>query len=331
MIHLVMPDVQGGVHDFACILQAEMGPDMVHLVPLSVGNAGEWQIQAGDSVVLQMSGYGFSKRGVPLWLLREMEMRRHEIKRLGVFFHELYAFGPPWKSAFWLSPVQRHVVRRLAEMSDFWMTNREESAQWLCRYAGHKPYAVLPVFSTVGELQSSPAARKSRLVVFGNAGLRTVTYRTAGRDLFQWAKRQSLEIHDVGSPVTDTQVIAAQTANNVILHGRLEADNISNLMRNALFGVIAYPVDYIAKSSVFAAYCTYGLCPVVLSKGHEPSDGLLAGQHYLPGLPTDLVDADEAQQTGEGAWRWYQAHGVGCHVAALREFLDIPTLREGGC
>ena len=323
MIHLVMPDVQGGVHDFACILQAEMGPDIVHLVPLSVGNSGEWLTQAGDSVVLQMSGYGFSKRGAPLWLLREMERRRHESSKFGVFFHELYAFGPPWKSAFWVSPAQRYVVRRLAEMSDFWITNREGSAQWLRQPAWNKPHAVLPVFSTVGELQSLPAARKSRLVIFGNTGLRTVTYRAAGKELFQWAKRQSVEIHDIGSTVMDEQVVDTLKANGVMQHGRLKASEISDLMRESLFGLVAYPVNYVAKSSVFAAYCAHGLCPVILSKGFAPSDELVAGQHYLPGVPTGIVDTDKAQRIGENAWEWYQPHGVWQHVSALYELLHV--------
>lgn len=323
MIHFVISGMPGGVYDFAHIVQAEIGVDIVNLVPLSVSNTAHIKIKAGDTVVLMMTGYEYSKRGAPLWLLREMETRRHEIKKFGVFFHELYAFGPPWKSAFWLSPVQRYVMRRLAEMSDFWMTNREGSAQWLRQYAGDKPHAVLPIFSTIGELQSRSAARKNHLMVFGTAGLRTVTYRAAGRELFQWAKRQSLEIHDVGSPVTDQQVMNALATNNVIQHGRLEADKISDLLRDALFGIIAYPVGYIAKSSVFAAYCAHGLCPVLLSKGRAPSDGLLAGQHYLLGVPTGIVDADKAQQTGEGAWGWYQSHTIACHGNALRHFLAL--------
>jgi hypothetical protein len=252
-----------------------------------------------------------------------MERQRHKIRKFGVFFHELYAFGPPWKSEFWLSPVQRHVVRRLAEMSDFWMTNREGSAQWLCRYAGHKPHAVLPVFSNVGEPQSLPIARNCRLVVFGSTGLRTITYQAAGKELFQWAKQQSIEIHDVGSSITDPQIMATLTANDVIQHGRLGADKISDLMRDARFGVIAYPVAAIAKSSVFAAYCAHGLCSVVLSKEYAPSDALLAGQHYLPGVPCGIVDIDKAQQVGEGAWGWYQSHSIACHGNALRYFLDL--------
>ncbi|MBU2850417.1 hypothetical protein [Acidithiobacillus ferrivorans] len=325
MIHVVISGIRGGVYDFAHILQAEIGPDVVKVVPLSASSAAAWEMQAGDSIVLQMSGYEFSKKGAPLWLLREMEIRRHEIKKFGVFFHELYAFGPPWKSAFWLSPVQRYVVRYLAEISDFWMTNREGSAQWLRQYAGDKPHAVLPIFSNIGELQSLSAARKRRLVVFGTAGLRTVTYRTAGREIFQWAKRQSLEIHDIGSPVTDAQVMGDLTANGVIQHGRLEAGNISDLMRDALFGIIAYPVNYIAKSSVFAAYCAHGLCPVVISKRYASSDHLLAKQHYLPGIPTEIVDADKAKYIGKCAWLWYLSHEIACHTASLREFLEVSS------
>lgn len=330
MIHLVLPDVQGGVYDFTRILQAGIGPNIANLVPHSVDNVSSWKISAGDSVLLQMSGYGFGKRGAPLWLLRELDMRGQMMTRLGVFFHELYAFGPPLRKTFWLSPSQRYVVRRLAEMSGFWITNREGHAVWLRRYAGNKPHAVLPVFSNVGEPQSLLATRKSRLVMFGSTGLRTVTYRTAGKDLFQWAKRQSVEINDIGSPVTDKKVMDSLTSNGVIQHGRLEANNISDLMRNSLFGIFAFPVDYIAKSGVFAAYCAHGLCSVILSKGHAPSDVLVARQHYLPVLPNGIFDADKAQQVGVNAWDWYHSHTIASNGNALRYFLDVPTHMEGG-
>jgi hypothetical protein len=116
----------------------------------------------------------------------------------------------------------------------------------------------------------------------------------------------------------------ALTANSVIQHGRLDAGNISDLMRDALFGIVAYPVAYIAKSSVFAAYCAHGLCPVILSNvGYAPSDGLLVGQHYLPGVPAGIVDADKAQRIGEDAWGWYQSHAVASHGAVLRKLLAL--------
>jgi hypothetical protein len=56
---------------------------------------------------------------------------------------------------------------------------------------------------------------------------------------------------------------------------------------------------YKAKSTVFAVCCAHGHRPVIISRGYAPSDGLLAGQHYLPGVPTGIVDTGRAEQTGE--------------------------------
>ncbi len=61
MIHLVLPDVQGGVYDFVRTLQVGIGSNIVSLVPLSVDNVRSWKISAGNSVLLQMRGYGFGK------------------------------------------------------------------------------------------------------------------------------------------------------------------------------------------------------------------------------------------------------------------------------
>ena len=225
--------------------------------------------------------------------------RREHIKTLGIFFHELYAFGPPWSSSFWLSPMQRHIARRLAEVSDFWMTSREGSAQWLRQYAGDKPHAVLPVFSTIGEPDSIAQARSPRIVVFGSAGLRRATYQAAGDKLFAWAKQASLEIHDIGAPITDAQLAVTLRANGVIQHGRLGDEAIRRLMQDALFGLLAYPVEYVAKSSVFAAYCAHGICPLLISNNYAQADGLEAGRHYLPGVP-DAGEFSQAASIGQG-------------------------------
>lgn len=154
MIHLIVPpEKSGGVYDFACRLQGAIGQDAVRLPGASFQRkCCRLESNAGDSVVLQLRGYGFAKRRAPMWLLSELEKRRKDIKVFVVYLHELYAYGPPWTYSFWLSPVQRHVARRLAELSDFWMANREGSAQWLREFAGDEPHAVLPVLSNVGEL-----------------------------------------------------------------------------------------------------------------------------------------------------------------------------------
>lgn len=323
MIHLIVPHTQeGGVYDFSCRLQEAVGRDEMGLVHLSRESAADWKIGPEDTLVLQLSSYGFDKRGAPLWLLREVEKRRTHIKTLGIFFHELYAFGPPWSSSFWLSPVQRHITRRLAEMSDFWMTSREGSAAWLRQYAKDKPHAVLPVFSTIGEADSLVQTRLPRIVVFGSPGLRQLAYQAVGDKLFTWASKASLEIHDIGAPITDAQLAATLRTNGVIQHGRLDSEKVGRLMEDALFGVLAYPVEYVAKSSVFAAYCAHGICPVLISEKYVHAVGLVAGSHYLPGVP-DVGVMTMAQHIGRKAWEWYRPHSVARHVSTMNNLVKL--------
>lgn len=319
MIHLVLPPSKtGGVYDFACRLQEIFGECNARLIHLSRDEATDWNIEPDDIVILQMSGYGYEKRGVPFWILHEIEKRRMHIKTFGVFFHEIYAVGAPWSSSFWLSPVQRHIARRLAEMSDFWMTSRNASAQWLGRFAGNKPHAVLPVFSTIGEPDDRALTKLPRVIVFGSPGLRQATYQAAGDKLFVWAKLAALEVHDIGLPLVDHQLAATLRSNDVVLHGRLDDKEIRCVMAGAVFGLLAYPVEYVAKSSVFAAYCAHGLCPVLISEEYMHADGLVSSKHYLPGIP-DTRDRPNFSLIGQAAESWYRPHCLERHVAILEK------------
>lgn len=322
VIQIVVPTKPGGVYDFASRLVNAIGKDSAQLVPLSENNVTEWVIGKNDYIFLQLSGYGFAKRGVPFWLLHEIERRRKDIKALGIFFHEIYAFGPPWRSSFWLSPLQRYITRRLAETSDFWMTNREGSAQWLRQHVGNKPHAVLPVFSNIGESYTASSVRVPKIAVFGSAGLRGATYKMANNDLFVWSKEQSLEIHDIGKPIQDEKIKETLVANNVFQHGSLKSEIVCRLLEETQFGVIAYPSDYVAKSSVFAAYCTHGVCPILISKNHAQVDGLYADTHYIPGIPVELVPADKALAIGHSARDWYQPHDLASHALSIINLIE---------
>src|SRR6202008_598407 len=77
-------------------------------------------------VVLQFSGYGFGRRGLCGWLLDELDQARTAFRgtlRLVTVFHELFAVGPPWRSAFWLAGLQARIAARLARSSDALWTN----------------------------------------------------------------------------------------------------------------------------------------------------------------------------------------------------------------
>ena len=313
--HLYAPN-PGGVTDFVDVIMRQQGVLATKLA-MSKNNA---PVFFPEHCLLHYSGYGFAKRGAPLWLLHKLENDRAKIKTLGIFFHELYAFGMPWNSSFWLSPVQRHIAIRLAKLSDFWITNREGSAQWLERFAGNKPHAVMPVFSNIGEMPSYSSVRAPKVVVFGGVALRRATYQAAGESLFVWANQQGFELHDIGPAINDPLLAKSLNHAGVIEHGCLNAEDVSKQLADASFGVVVYPVNYVAKSGVFAAYCAHGVCPILISKSNVEADGLVAGHHYLTGMPDAKVNSNTT--VGQKAWEWYQPHNVLSHANTLANIIE---------
>jgi len=88
----------------------------------------------GDAVVLlEYVGYGYAKRGAPLWLVRGLSrVCGNNGVPLVTMVHEVRASNwKPWTSTFWLSPIQGYVVAQLARMSRAVVTNRIPSAEWL--------------------------------------------------------------------------------------------------------------------------------------------------------------------------------------------------------
>lgn len=325
-IIFITPSSKGGVSDYAD--RARVSAKGVSVIDLKIETHKNinLEILSNKSIFLQYSGYGYAKRGAPLWLLKTLQEEKENFKTLGIFFHELYATGPPWGSAFWLSPVQKHIARRLAELSDFWITNREGSAQWLRQFAGDKPHAVLPVFSNVGEMPEYSFVRAPKIVVFGSAALRTATYLAAGNALFTWAREQGLEIHDIGPAINDIAVLKSLQAARVVLHGRLANEEVSRQLSDVSFGILAYPLDYVAKSGVFAAYCAHGVCPVLISTNFPAADGLVANKHYLAGLPVSIELGWDIKKIGSTAWEWYQLHNVKTHLFTIKSlFRDAGT------
>jgi hypothetical protein len=169
----IVPPGSGGVRDFALALQSQWA---------QAGQASDlWSLNATSvrsQALLHFSGYGYHRRGLCFWLLRELRLaQQHAAGKLHlvVMFHELFASSPPWQSAFWLKPAQSHIAKKLAGLADAVWTNSEHHAQWLSQHtAAHAVLHVQPVFSTMGEpvAVSQPSTRAAGLVVFGSASTR---------------------------------------------------------------------------------------------------------------------------------------------------------------
>jgi hypothetical protein len=271
------------------------------------------------TVLLQFVGYGYQKRGCPAWLARGLrawkkdgkqksDSRLHPERRLLTMFHELYADGPLWSSAFWTSPVQKWIAKSLARISEHCFTNLTVNARILKHLTARSEndFTVLPVFSNVGEPENLPAwnARKPRLIVFGSAGQRRKVYFECKASLEKTCRSMKLdEIIDIGAPFELPPLSV-----RVFQRGILPASEVSREMLAARAGFFAYPTAYLGKSGIFAAYAAHGLLPVTFEASPmKNEDALNAGEHFLQ---ADDPGEANAEKIATGAGRWYQANGT---------------------
>jgi hypothetical protein len=185
----------------------------------------------------------------------------------------------------------------------------------------------LPVFSTTGEAEEilSLAKRQQRLVIFGTYGRRLPIYQNS-HDTLLWIiqKLEITEILDIGKllPLNLSEICGVPVA----CLGEQPPSAINSLLLDAVAGVIDYPANILAKSTIFAAYCAHGLLPIVIGTKNltKEVDGLISGKHYwLPDWQTESLDMLLAQEIANNAYLWYQNHNLSTHAKTL-----VVQLRE---
>lgn len=272
-------------------------------------------------VLLHYVGYGYAKRGAPVWLINGLErwLANNEEARLLTMFHEVYASGPLWTSSFWLSPLQKHLAARLARLSDACFTSRQGYAQILSTLSRSKDSSIstLPVFSNIGEPEQTPLPlkdRKRRLVVFGSRGNRARVYENSLAALERICRALAIEkIYDVGPPTNS--IVSHVNGIPLMQMGERPADEISALLSDSIAGFFDYNTAFLAKSTIFAAYSAHRLIPVSASCDAAQVDGLEAGKHYWTANSHEkTLSLTDGQEIADNAFAWYQTHNLSEHV-----------------
>jgi hypothetical protein len=271
-----------------------------------------------SAMLLHFSGYGYQRRGVPLWLLGGLRTWLHGSSDvpLVTIFHELYATGRVWNSSFWLSPVQKRIARSLLELSSAAITPTNLYGKRLSDWGGGSGAKItaMPVFSNVGEpgCGALPYARGATAIVFGLAGVEDRLFGSYRPEIERIIPTLGIEkIFDVGPRLSSMPRTLAGVP--VISKGALPQRDVSELLQQARFGFVAYPIDVIGKSGVFAAYAAHGVVPIVLSdkKRQGSFDGVRPAHHFLDGLRhTAAVSVDDLASIQCELLTWYTSHGV---------------------
>lgn len=293
-----------------------------------------------QTVLLQYSGYGYAKRGCPQWLISGLRrwLQQGQTRRLVTMFHEIYAAGPPWSSAFWLSRKQRSLSEQLVKLSADCLASRADYARQLQVWQSPQqpPAIALPVFSNVGEpADLAPlASRPRQLAIFGASSTRLRIYQQALPPLQQICQQLQIEqIVDIGPPIEGTLPTIGETP--VAIAGALPAAEVSQLLAKSVVGMVHYPTNFLAKSGVFAAYCAHGLLPIVVTdRSLKATDGLMPVTHYWPvelarrdlklHRKTDRnqpLTLDQAQTIAQQARAWYQLHCLAQQAEIFTRYL----------
>ncbi|HYG61970.1 MAG TPA: glycosyltransferase family 1 protein [Thermoanaerobaculia bacterium] len=276
--------------------------------------------RAGTATVLvHYVNYGYQRRGCPYWLVDGLTRWRRERPRhrLVTVFHEVYATGLPWQSSFWLQPVQRRLARALLRRSHGAVTSLDLYVERLGGETAMGGIAVSPVFSTVGEPRTVPplADRAPRLVVFGGRGVRLRTWTGRLAELEAACRALGIEeICDVGPAVDSPATVAGVP---VLRYGIRSVPEVSELLGGSRAGFLAYPPDFLAKSTIFAAYCAHGLVPVCAWTPPLPArETALERLFWRPGT------SETPENIARAARTWYEGHSLNRQTETFRRLVS---------
>ena len=286
-------------------------------------------------VILHYANYGYQSRGVPFQLLRfARDLRGRTAGRWITTFHELYASGPPWRSAFWVRPFQVKIARDLMDLSSSCVVSNEVIKNEIARHNPRQPVHVVPVMSNFGEPPVGALAAKSlkRWAVAGGTAL-------IERSLRAFARVQSLipaayfpdEVEVIGGIdnrlVRDRLQMLRDSVPSISFrhHPQVDVETASTLLASCAFGWLDYfgtgkvwP-GMILKSGSFAAFCAHGIVPILshaeatLAAGGNP----FPGPYYITTAVTKLPEPEKLMQTQQAVRAWYDRNASSARTAAV--------------
>jgi hypothetical protein len=282
-----------------------------------------------DHTLLHYVNYGFQKRGIPFRLLSILhELRRQHHGKLVTIFHELYASGPPWTSAFWLQPLQIHLAKSVGRLSDACIVSSDNFRSELKRMVPDAHLELHPVPSGLGEPSLSPNQITDRdphqWAIWGGTALVERSLRSFRQLLPRIpdsiAPRKLFVLGGLDNPVTRTLVVDLAVESDY--RPRIAAADASEILKTCSFAWFNYfhrpdvETSVILKSSAFAAACAHGVIPVFPHRGSAIAlDGdRLPGPFFVEPDRCEIPDARTRPQIAADIYAWYQRYASSEHL-----------------
>jgi hypothetical protein len=265
----------------------EAGGFLANRVPLKMISDTRRDGTDHRCVILHYVGYGFQKRGLPfeLWkFIKRLKTQRPRPKII-VFFHELWASGPPWSSVFYLSWLQRWIDLEIAQAADVVMTSTSVMQDML-RAVLKEEVIRQPISGVFKDIAPVPSPKASRsLIIFGLEHTRTRSFdvhKDLIRDLWESGRVAKLVVAGIDAGTSDTERASFESASGGLPIQWLPSPSLNVLrasLAEASMLLSYYPADFLTKSASAMTAFSCG-CPVVVAK-RGASPPLREGVHYL--------------------------------------------------
>ena len=289
----------------------------------SLGDRNSLRGGQSDRVILHYVNYGYHERGLPFALLRNLrELRQNSRARFLTVFHELYASGPPWKSSFWLQPLQKRIAKRIAQLSNVCIVSSNVMTAVLKKLEPRATILVHPVLSNFGEPSISTeqiAGRDpQRWIICGGTALVERSLRSFRRILntvpSEIAPRR-LEIigGDENTAVRSAIVelpIEVHYQPNIAVSDASEILSDSSFMWLDYFYRSAEPTVLVLKSTAFAAACAHGVIPILPERGTEIfiDNDRLPGPFFIEPRSSEAISLEGRAKIATLYYEWYHRH-----------------------
>jgi hypothetical protein len=283
-----------------------------------------------DNVILHYVNYGYQARGIPFGLVPIVsELRQTSPGRLLTIFHELYASGAPWKSAFWLQPLQKRIARALAQLSEVCVVSSEAMLRDLGKIAPNVKGMVHPVLSNFGEPDLSPGQflqrDPHRWTICGGTALieRSLkSFRKIMNRIPEEIAPRQLSV--LGG--NDNSIIRSLLLERGIptdYRPRIDPAEASSILSASSFLWLDYfdrpdvPMEFVLKSTAFAAACAHGVVPIFPHRSSAISieSDRLPGPFFIDADSLELPSVDARPSLAEHFYGWYQRHAASDHLA----------------
>jgi hypothetical protein len=284
-------------------------------------------------VILHYVNYGYQPRGVPFGLRSFVGQLRPQLRgRWVTTFHEIYASGPPWKSAFWLRPLQVKIARDIINASTACVVSNAPIKEVIHAYDARKKVYLLPIMSNFGEpeLDELRGASPKRWVICGGTALIARSLRWFERMHEVIPKSFAPEHLDVVGGHEEISISAtlerlsrSRPGFSCQYYPAVAPQRASAILRQSCFGLLdyfgagkAWP-GMLLKSSVFGGLSAHGIVPILSHRENAISinGDSMPGAYYLTPEGANFPPLEELDEVRRTIYRWYHTHADSRRVA----------------